>query len=152
MINRHSFPARDSADALAKAKAKTRMLTHEQWKLLCMLWPQRDENRRWLINAPSGSGKTFVAVRLACEFVLHPRLLGMQAQAGAVLLCSHSRRLQQKTVEEVNEYLAEMDHQVEVVDMAEQQYVTTITSKTTGVRLVVKGCSLWLGGMCAETR
>ena len=113
------------------------MLTHEQWKLLCMLWPQRDENRRWLINAPSGSGKTFVAVRLACEFVLHPRLLGMQAQAGAVLLCSHSRRLQQKTVEEVNEYLAEMDHQVEVVDMAEQQYVTTITSKTTGVRLVV---------------
>ena len=110
------------------------MLTHEQWKLLCMLWPQRDENRRWLINAPSGSGKTFVAVRLACEFVLHPRLLGMQAQAGAVLLCSHSRRLQQKTVEEVNEYLAETEHQV---DMAEQQYVTTITSKTTGVRLVV---------------
>jgi hypothetical protein len=86
----HSFPARDSAAALSKALAKAKKLTLDQWKGLCTLWPQKDRNRRWLIDAPSGSGKTCVAVRLVCEFVRYP---GRFALEGAVLICSHGKLL-----------------------------------------------------------
>ena len=73
---------------------------------------------RGLIDAPSGTGKTFVAVRLVCEMLRHPSVMrtpansqdgggdtGTTQPAGDVLLCCHSRRLQRCTVQEVREYL-----------------------------------------------
>jgi Leucine-rich repeat (LRR) protein len=128
----YSFPARNSADAFAKARAKTKKLTLDQWNGLCTIWPQKDKNRRWLIDAPSGSGKTFVAICLVCEFVRYP---GRFELTGGVLLCSHSKRLQKKTVEEVQEYMKEVGHEVAVEEVA--AHFSTITSTTTGVVLVV---------------
>ena len=128
----YSFPARNSADAFEKARAKTKKLTLDQWNGLCTIWPQKDKNRRWLIDAPSGSGKTFVAVRLVCEFVRYPGRFGL---TGGVLLCSHSKRLQKKTVEEVQEYMKEVGHEVAVEEVA--AHFSTVTSTSTGVVLVV---------------
>jgi hypothetical protein len=128
----YSFPARNSVDAFEKARAKTKKLTLDQWNGLFTIWPQKDRNRRWLIDAPSGSGKTFVAVRLVCEFVRYP---GRFELTGGVLLCSHSKRLQKKTVEEVQEYMKEVGHEVAVEEVA--AHFSTVASTSTGVVLVV---------------
>jgi hypothetical protein len=136
----HSFPARDSLDGFKKAAATAKFLTRKQYEGMRILRPMRGEECRRLVDSPSGSGKTFVAVRLADEFVQQAQRLGLDSSS-SVLLCSHSRRLQKKTVEEVLEYAQQVGHEMTVkvhgTGAAEVECFTSIVSVATGVTLVV---------------